>query len=72
MRTDNVFFPIPEFCDGTVSLNDGGDCRTDPATPGLLKTGGYLFMKLAVLFFKYIIRSRHFETGLESAAFELM
>ena len=53
-------------------MNDGGDCRTAPATPGLLKTGGYLFMKLAVFFFKYIIGSRHLETGLESAAFELM
>ena len=36
-RNDTVFVPISDVCDGTVSLNDGGDCRTAPATPGLLK-----------------------------------
>ena len=44
-RTDTVFFPISEFSKGTVSLNDGGVCRTAPATPGLLKTTLYINLK---------------------------
>ena len=26
-------------------MNDGGDCRTAPATPGLLKISKYLFVQ---------------------------
>ena len=40
-RTDNVFFPISEVCNGTVSLSDEGVCRTALATPGLLKIQPY-------------------------------
>ena len=40
-RIDTVLYPISEVCDCTVSLNesinDGGVCRTAPATPGLVK-----------------------------------
>ena len=35
-RTDTVFFLISEVSEGTVSLSNGGVCRTALATPGLL------------------------------------
>ena len=37
-RTDTVFLPISEVCNSTVSLIDGGVCRTARATPGLVKS----------------------------------
>ena len=34
-RTDTAFFPISQVCTRGVTLSDGGDCKTAPATPGV-------------------------------------